>query len=208
MRSQLPVPSSVGGMDEKHALYLSEYNKNNYCTLFVIIVNVLTGFGVAAIEIAQLTYVWNLPHLKYRIEQYTLFGESCPGLWLGFFFLMTALAGILARHSRTHIVHRHVRYTIFATMNIINIVTSLLMVAFVAYTLDRLRFDYPQLCKGLQWAANTYDHVCDYEEGYYVITALLVSMMFLYTLETIVSFIGAIYGYSKVCNCSYKQLPS
>ena len=119
-----PLDEKSMMMDDKGALYISEYNKNNCCTIFVIIANILTGFGLVALEITQLTYVWNLPHLKYRIEQYTLFGESCPGIWLGFFFLLTAVAGFTARQTKSQPAQRHVRYSIFATMNVINIVSS------------------------------------------------------------------------------------
>lgn len=69
-------------------------------------------------------FVRNLEHLKYRNEQYALFGESVPGVWLGSLFLVTGITGIIARNTRNNPERRHVRYTVFATLNLLNTLAS------------------------------------------------------------------------------------
>ncbi|OQV19588.1 hypothetical protein BV898_06362 [Hypsibius exemplaris] len=194
-------------MDRKERISSERYDRNSYSTIFVIFANFFSAVFVAALEVGQLFYVRSVEHLRYRNNQFMLFGESLPGVWLGFLFVITAVTGIIARQTVLDPARRHVRFTVFASLSVVNIVASAFMIGWIGYSLDRMRFDYPQLCKGFPYA-NTFDHICDYENGYYNIMGLLGAMILPYCVEMIGSFIGAIYGFQKVCTRNYNPLIS
>ena len=80
---------------------------------------------------AELFYVWSIEHLRYRDAQFMLFGESMPGCWLGLLFIVTGIAGIVARQTRMDTARRHVRFTIFASLCVVNSVASEFYKSFV-----------------------------------------------------------------------------